>query len=283
MRPWQTINQVCRRLKYFLILPGAADTSGQVFHNHGRLGEHPRSGARRVPAPRACQIPSPESSLPQLVFGLLILIHWSCRHHREGGTLARIGYARVSTRNKHSEAQRERLEAAGCTRIFTDKGASGARASRPEWDKCLDRLGARRHARLHQARPDRPVGRQPHGRGQHAPGARCRPGVPGSADRHHVPAGPSVLHHPGRVRRVRARPHPRAHQRRPGRHHGPRPERRTQAPADTRAGAGRQGSPRGRAVGEERSASSSATASRSHARRSTGPWECSRRSRSGAW
>jgi DNA invertase Pin-like site-specific DNA recombinase len=54
--------------------------------------------------------------------------------------LARIGYARVSTRDQHPEAQRERLEAAGCTRIFTDTGASGARASRPEWDKCLDRL-----------------------------------------------------------------------------------------------------------------------------------------------
>jgi len=54
--------------------------------------------------------------------------------------LARIGYARVSTRDQHPEAQRERLEAAGCTRIYTETGASGARASRPEWDKCLDRL-----------------------------------------------------------------------------------------------------------------------------------------------
>ena len=56
--------------------------------------------------------------------------------------MARIGYARVSTRDQHPEAQRERLEATGCTRIFTDKGASGARASRPEWDRCLDRLEA---------------------------------------------------------------------------------------------------------------------------------------------
>jgi DNA invertase Pin-like site-specific DNA recombinase len=54
--------------------------------------------------------------------------------------LARIGYTRVSTRDQHPEAQRERLEAAACTRIFADKGASGAKASRPEWDKCLDRL-----------------------------------------------------------------------------------------------------------------------------------------------
>ena len=56
--------------------------------------------------------------------------------------MAKIGYARVSTRDQHPEAQRERLEAAGCTRVFTDHGASGAKASRPEWDKCLDRLEA---------------------------------------------------------------------------------------------------------------------------------------------
>ena len=54
--------------------------------------------------------------------------------------MARIGYARVSTRDQHPEVQTERLEAAGCTRIYTDHGASGAKASRPEWDKCLERL-----------------------------------------------------------------------------------------------------------------------------------------------
>jgi DNA invertase Pin-like site-specific DNA recombinase len=54
--------------------------------------------------------------------------------------MAKIGYARVSTNDQHPEGQRERLEAAGCTRIFTDEGQSGAKASRPEWDKCLERL-----------------------------------------------------------------------------------------------------------------------------------------------
>ncbi|MEM8614395.1 MAG: recombinase family protein [Cyanobacteria bacterium P01_H01_bin.105] len=28
----------------------------------------------------------------------------------------------------------------GCDRIFTDEGVSGAKSSRPEWDKCLDQL-----------------------------------------------------------------------------------------------------------------------------------------------
>jgi DNA invertase Pin-like site-specific DNA recombinase len=54
--------------------------------------------------------------------------------------MARIGYSRVSTRDQRPEVQSERLREAGCTRIFEDHGASGAKASRPEWDKCLDRL-----------------------------------------------------------------------------------------------------------------------------------------------
>jgi len=54
--------------------------------------------------------------------------------------MARIGYARVSTRDQRPEAQEERLREAGCARVFTDHGASGTRASRPEWDRCLERL-----------------------------------------------------------------------------------------------------------------------------------------------
>jgi DNA invertase Pin-like site-specific DNA recombinase len=51
--------------------------------------------------------------------------------------MGRIGYARVSTRDQHPEAQEQRLTEAGCERVFTDHGASGAKASRPEWDACL--------------------------------------------------------------------------------------------------------------------------------------------------
>jgi DNA invertase Pin-like site-specific DNA recombinase len=51
--------------------------------------------------------------------------------------MSRIGYARVSTRDQHPEAQERRLANGGCERVFTDHGASGAKASRPEWDACL--------------------------------------------------------------------------------------------------------------------------------------------------
>lgn len=51
--------------------------------------------------------------------------------------MARIGYARVSRVDQHPENQVRALEAAGCERIFTDHGVSGAKESRPELDKCL--------------------------------------------------------------------------------------------------------------------------------------------------
>ncbi|MBP2215071.1 recombinase family protein [Arthrobacter sp. CAN_C5] len=53
-----------------------------------------------------------------------------------------IGYARVSTLEQNADLQHAALKAAGCTRIFTDHGVSGTRASRPELDKLLDHLRA---------------------------------------------------------------------------------------------------------------------------------------------
>lgn len=52
----------------------------------------------------------------------------------------KIGYARVSTNDQHPEAQADRLTANGCERVFSDKGESGRKASRPEWDRCLEHL-----------------------------------------------------------------------------------------------------------------------------------------------
>jgi len=56
--------------------------------------------------------------------------------------MAKCGYARVSTRDQHPEAQTERLIAAGCDpdHIYIDHGVSGKLASRPHWDECLRAL-----------------------------------------------------------------------------------------------------------------------------------------------
>ncbi len=56
--------------------------------------------------------------------------------------MTHVGYSRVSTTDQHPEAQADRLRAAGCEKIFTDKGVSGKLARRPQWDACLDYLRA---------------------------------------------------------------------------------------------------------------------------------------------
>ena len=53
--------------------------------------------------------------------------------------MAVYGYARVSTREQHTEQQEARLKAAGAEKVFRDK-VSGTKASRPEWDQCLTQL-----------------------------------------------------------------------------------------------------------------------------------------------
>ncbi|MDO5753194.1 recombinase family protein [Arthrobacter sp.] len=56
--------------------------------------------------------------------------------------MKRIGYARVSTNGQDAERQVTDLLAAGVRRddLYTDRGASGARASRPEFDQALAAL-----------------------------------------------------------------------------------------------------------------------------------------------
>jgi DNA invertase Pin-like site-specific DNA recombinase len=52
--------------------------------------------------------------------------------------MARIGYARVSTRTQNDDSQVDELTVAGCERIFTDHGVSGRLAQRPELDAALE-------------------------------------------------------------------------------------------------------------------------------------------------
>jgi DNA invertase Pin-like site-specific DNA recombinase len=54
---------------------------------------------------------------------------------------ALIGYARVSTGAQELDSQHEELQAAGCTRIFSEK-MTGTHAKRPELAKMLDHLRA---------------------------------------------------------------------------------------------------------------------------------------------
>ncbi|MEG8183343.1 recombinase family protein [Nocardia terpenica] len=56
--------------------------------------------------------------------------------------MAVIGYARVSTADQDPQLRLDALDAAGAQRIFTDHGVSGAKAERPELDRCLDHLRA---------------------------------------------------------------------------------------------------------------------------------------------
>lgn len=51
--------------------------------------------------------------------------------------MARIGYARVSTRGQSDDSQVDELKAYGCDRVFVDHGVSGKHASRPELDACV--------------------------------------------------------------------------------------------------------------------------------------------------
>jgi DNA invertase Pin-like site-specific DNA recombinase len=53
-------------------------------------------------------------------------------------TMAKIGYARVSTKGQNDDSQVDELNAYGCDKVFTDHGVSGKHASRPQLDAALE-------------------------------------------------------------------------------------------------------------------------------------------------
>ena len=65
----------------------------------------------------------------------------AARRAGRGPVMAKIGYARVSTRGQNDDSQVDDLTAYGCEKIFTDT-ASGKNAARPELDKALAYLRA---------------------------------------------------------------------------------------------------------------------------------------------
>ena len=52
----------------------------------------------------------------------------------------KYGYARVSTDDQNADMQRAALKKAGCAKIFTDDGISGATTKRPALLRCLKAL-----------------------------------------------------------------------------------------------------------------------------------------------
>src|SRR5690625_5542321 len=53
--------------------------------------------------------------------------------------MAKVGYARVSTRDQNLNSQIDALKSVGCERIFSEK-VSGRKFKRTELDNCLDYL-----------------------------------------------------------------------------------------------------------------------------------------------
>ena len=50
----------------------------------------------------------------------------------------KIGYARVSTYDQHTETQRERLEASGCERVFAERVSGKSMEGRKQLEICLN-------------------------------------------------------------------------------------------------------------------------------------------------
>ena len=148
--------------------------------------------------------------------------------------MAKIGYARVSTRSQKDDSQIDELTGYGCDKIFTDT-ASGKLADRPELDKALAYLRA--GDVLVITRLSRAMRSLKHLLAL-ADELRER-GIDLVVLRQHIdtttPTGRLVFHVLG-DRRIPARADRRGHPRGPRGRRGPRPHRGPQAQAERRQG-----------------------------------------------
>jgi DNA invertase Pin-like site-specific DNA recombinase len=69
----------------------------------------------------------------------------------------KIGYARVSSTDQDFDGQVERLKAAGCERVFSEKVSGKALNGRGALQKALSVLGWRGYVDYRQAGPPCPV------------------------------------------------------------------------------------------------------------------------------
>ena len=111
--------------------------------------------------------------------------------------MAKIGYARVSTRSQNDDSQVDDLTAYGCDKIFTDT-SSGKLADRPELDRALAYL--REGDVLVITRLSRAMRSLKHllALADELREPRRRPGRPEAADRHHHADRAAGLPHPRR-------------------------------------------------------------------------------------
>src|SRR6478609_6480665 len=74
---------------------------------------------------------------------------------RQQPPVAIIKNARVTTTDQNPQLQLDALNDAGAVRVFTDHGASGSTANRPQLDACMDSLREGDVLTVWEARPAR--------------------------------------------------------------------------------------------------------------------------------
>ena len=81
-----------------------------------------------------CPILASAINVPRPTFSVQQGYRTGTRPGQHEDTVARIGYARVSTKNQNDDSQVDELNAHGVDKLFVDQRVSGEHASRPHLD-----------------------------------------------------------------------------------------------------------------------------------------------------